>query len=118
MDRTSADAAAFPLASEMVEGMDLDQVADRVFARAWQGSLALPPAERRGALAGVTGHVAESVVEVLLADLGYQLLWHFTGPGRHGVDLIVLCPTAERVIAVEVKERSDPGIGRGYRVAS
>ena len=47
-----------------------------------------------------------------------MLLWHFTGPGRHGVDLIVLCPTAERVIAVEVKERSDPGIGRGYRVAS
>jgi hypothetical protein len=106
MDRSlPADAAALPLASAMVEGcLDLDQVADRVFARAWRESLtALSPAERRGALAGVTGHVAESVVELLLADLGYQLLWHFTGPGRHGVDLIVLCPSMERVVAVEVK---------------
>jgi hypothetical protein len=51
----------------------------------------------------VTGHVAESVVELLLAEVGYQLLWHFTGPGRHGVDLIVLCPAGERVVAVEVK---------------
>jgi hypothetical protein len=106
MDRSlPADAAALPLASAMVEGcLDLDQVADRVFARAWRESLtALSPAERRGAPAGVTGHVAESVVELLLADLGYQLLWHFTGPGRHGVDLIVLCPAGERVVAVEVK---------------
>ena len=100
-----ADAAPFPLASTMVEGcLDLDQLADQVFARAWRGSLAaLSPAERRGALAGVTGHVAESVVELLLAEVGYQLLWHFTGPGRHGVDLIVLCPAGERVVAVEVK---------------
>ena len=37
------------------------------------------------------------------ADLGYQLLWHFTGPCRHGADLIVLCPSGERVVAVEVK---------------
>ena len=75
-----------------------------MLAHAWRGSLAaLSPAERRGALAGVTGHVAESVVEVVLAELGYQLLWHFAGPGRHGVDLIVLCPSMERVVAVEVK---------------
>jgi hypothetical protein len=84
MDRSlPADAAASPLASAMVEEcLDLDQVADQVFARAWRESLtALSPAERRGALAGVTGHVAESVVEVLLAKVGYRLLWHFTGPG-------------------------------------
>jgi hypothetical protein len=51
----------------------------------------------------VTGHVAESVVEVLLAVLGYHVRWHFTGPGRHGVDLVVLCPRGERVVVVEVK---------------
>jgi hypothetical protein len=51
----------------------------------------------------VTGHVAESVVEVLLAVLGYHVLWHFTGPGRHGVDLAVLCPRGERVVVVEAK---------------
>ena len=32
-----------------------------------------------------------------------RLLWHFVGPERHGVDLLVLCQLAERVVAVEVK---------------
>jgi hypothetical protein len=48
----------------------------------------------------VTGHVAESVVEVLPAGLGDDLRWHFTGPGRHGVDLVVPCPRSERVVVV------------------
>jgi hypothetical protein len=106
MDRQlPAKVASLHLRREVVAGcLDPDQATDRLFARAWSDSLAaLPAPERRGALAGVTGHVAESVVEVLLAELGYQLLWHFTGPGRHGVDLIVLCPSGERVVAVEVK---------------
>lgn len=77
---------------------------DRVFARAWRGSLAaLEPGERRGALGGVTGHVAESVTEVLFAAQGYYPVWHFVGPGRHGVDLLMLCPALERVLAIEVK---------------
>ena len=78
MDRSlPADAAPFPLASTMVEGcLDLDQLADQVFARAWRGSLAaLSPAERRGALAGVTGHVAESVVELLLCVTVPEVPW-------------------------------------------
>jgi hypothetical protein len=69
MDRhLPADAATFPLASAMVEVcLDLDQVPGQMFARAWRGSLAaLSPAERRGALAVVTGHFAESMVERLL----------------------------------------------------
>jgi hypothetical protein len=103
--RIPPQAAVFPLAAEVVHAcLDLSQPVDRAFARACKASLsALSPAERRGALPGVTGHVAESVVEVLLAGLGYQLLWHFAGPGRHGVDLLVLCPQGERVVAVEVK---------------
>jgi hypothetical protein len=43
------------------------------------------------------------VVELLLADFGSQVLWHFTGPGPSRVDLIVLCPAAGRVVVVEVK---------------
>jgi hypothetical protein len=77
---------------------------DNRFDRACTGSLAaLRPEERRGGLAGVTGHVGESVVEVVLADHGWSPVWHFTGPGRHGVDLLLLGPDAERLIAVEVK---------------
>jgi hypothetical protein len=113
MDRSLPPAAAIlALPPGIVEGcLNLDHPTDQVFARALHGSLAaLSPAERRGALAGVTGHVAESVVEVLLAELGYQLLWHFAGPGQHGVDLVVLCPAGDRVVAVEVKGT----LRRGY----
>jgi hypothetical protein len=77
---------------------------DKVFARAFESSLAvLDLAERRGALAGVTGHVAESVAEVLLESLGWVPVWHFEGPGRRGVDLLLLGPGAERLFAIEVK---------------
>jgi hypothetical protein len=65
--------------------------------------------KRRGALAGVTGHVAESAVEVLLEELGWVPVWHFVGPGRHGVDLLLLGPNAERLYAVEVKGTLRPG---------
>lgn len=53
-------------------------------------------------VAGVTGHVAESVTEVILDRLDWRVLWHFTGPGPHGVDLVFLTPSDE-VMAVEVK---------------
>ena len=77
---------------------------DARFHTAWTRSLgALERHERGGALAGVTGHVAESVVEVLLADIGYHPVWHFTGPGRHGVDLLMASPTLDHVLAIEVK---------------
>jgi hypothetical protein len=46
--------------------------------------------------------MAESVTEVLLDLLDWHVLWHFTGPGRHGVDLVFLAP-GDKVVAVEVK---------------
>ena len=87
-----------------------EPLGDLPFAIAWTRSLgALAPDERRGALAGVTGHVAESVVELLLADLGYHAVHDFIGPGRHGVDLLMLSPAADRVLAIEVKGTLRPG---------
>jgi hypothetical protein len=77
---------------------------DVPFATAFEQTLqALEPTLRRGALAGITGHVAESVTEVTLESLGWTPVWHFVGPGRHGVDLLMLGPSAERLFAVEVK---------------
>jgi hypothetical protein len=89
----------------VVDGcLDLGDAADARFHTAWSQSLdAVDRRKRGGALAGVTGHVAESVVELLLADVGYHPVWHFTGPGRHGVDLLMLSPGAEHVLAIEVK---------------
>ena len=84
--------------------LDLRQPGDARFHQAWRHSLAsLPRVERGGALSTVTGHVAESVAAVLLADLGYQLIWQLTGPGRHGVDMIMLDPAGQTVVAWEVK---------------
>jgi len=77
---------------------------DLPFAFAWTQSLsALEPQQRTAALAGVTGHVAESVVEILLCDVGYHPIHHFIGPGRHGVDLLMVGPAIDHVLAVEVK---------------
>ena len=84
--------------------LDLRQPGDVRFHLAWTRSLdAVAHNERAGALAGVTGHGGESVVELLLADVGYHPVWHFTGPGRHGVDLLMLSPAADHVLAIEVK---------------
>jgi hypothetical protein len=56
-----------------------------------------------GRLAGVTGHVGESVIELILDGLGYAMLWHFTGPlSGHGIDLLALSPDG-KVMAIEVK---------------
>ena len=77
---------------------------DLLFAVAWTRSLhGLAAHERTGALAGVTGHVAESVVELLLAEIGYHPVHDFIGPGRHGIDLLMLSPDADHVLAIEVK---------------
>jgi hypothetical protein len=57
----------------------------------------------------VTGHVAESAVEVLLEGLGWVPVWHFVGPGRHGVDLLLLGPSHQRLFAIEVKGTLRPG---------
>lgn len=84
--------------------LDLREPADALFHQAWRHSLAsVPRAERGGALSAVTGHVAESVAAAQLCDLGFQLIWQLTGPGRHGVDLVMLDPAARMVVAWEVK---------------
>lgn len=59
--------------------------------------------ERSGALGGITGHIAESVIETVLTELGWTPVWHFEGSGRHGVDLLLLDPPGKRLFAVEVK---------------
>jgi len=98
-------APAIKLDRSVVEAcLDVERPGDARFHTAWAGSLAaLARDQRSGALAGVTGHVAESVVEALLADEGWHPVWHFTGAGRHGVDLLMLSPEADRVLAIEVK---------------
>ena len=96
-------AAAFRVDTSVVEDcLDVSAARDALFARGWRtGPSALARSERC-AVAGVTGHVAESVTEVLLDNLGWRALWHFTGPGRHGVDLVFLAPN-DVVVAIEVK---------------
>jgi hypothetical protein len=84
--------------------LDVGQELDHRFELAWRGSLkALPKAQRTGALPGVTGHVAESVVELMLHEHGYVPLAHHASAGRHGVDLLMLHLAAEMVFAFEVK---------------
>ena len=100
-------ASNLPIDDAAVAGLiDPDRwPSDALFARAWRETLAaLSPKERVGRLGGVTGHIGESVVEVILEEIGYSMLWHFTGPfaGGHGVDLLVLSPDGN-VLAVEVK---------------
>jgi hypothetical protein len=100
------DAATFALDPVWV-GTCLDVKArpvDALFQRAWTSGLAaISRIERRGRLAGVTGHMAESVVELMLDGYGYHLIWHFSGPGRHGIDLLALAPCGDRLVAIEVK---------------
>jgi hypothetical protein len=95
--------SAFGLDAAVVEGcLDLASAKDRLFARGWRSGPAGLTRAERCAVAGVTGHIAESAVEVLLDRLDWRVLWHFTGPGRHGVDLVFLTPD-DKVVAVEVK---------------
>jgi len=95
--------ATFPIDPAIIlRCLDPSAAKDCLFTRGWRsGSASLTHAELR-AVAGVTGHVAESVTEVLLDALGWRVLWHFTGPGRHGVDLVFLAP-GDQIVAVEVK---------------
>jgi hypothetical protein len=66
-----------------------DQPADVLFSKAWRDGLSsLGRAQRRGGLCGVIGEVAEAVAEVFLVER---------------VDLLLLTPEAESVVAVEVK---------------
>jgi hypothetical protein len=100
---------AFRLDAAVVQQcLDPDNAADALFIRGWRSGAGSLTRAERCAVAGVTGHVAESVTELLLDHLDWQPLWHFTGPGRHGVDLVFLTPD-DRVTAVEVKGTLVPG---------
>lgn len=95
--------AAFRLDATVVEEcLDAVSAKDRLFARGWRSGPASLTRAERCTVAGVTGHIAESVTEVLLDRRGWRVLWHFTGPGRHGVDLVFLTPDG-KIVAVEVK---------------
>jgi hypothetical protein len=96
-------AAAIPVSDDAItDCLDYSAPADARFDRALRLGLAsLSPGERRG-LNRVTGEVAESVAELLLADVGLSVFWHITTPGFHGVDLLFLC-SDESVLALEVK---------------
>jgi hypothetical protein len=100
---------AFPVAEIIVTAcLDTEVARDQLFARGWRSGLGDLTRRERAAIAGVTGHVAESVIEVLLEPLGWLPLWHLTGPGRHGVDLVLLAP-GDVVVAIEVKGTLVPG---------
>jgi hypothetical protein len=96
-------AAAMPIDTEVVVGcLDMSSTGDELFARGFQRGVSSLNRPEKNAVAGVTGHVAESVTEILLDAIGWRVLWHFTGPGRHGVDLVFHTPD-EKIVAVEVK---------------
>lgn len=93
----------------LVEGcLNTTAPGDRLFDRGWRRGAHHLSRSERALIASVTGHVAESVVELLLNELGWEPLWHFSGPGYHGVDLVFLAP-GDRVVVVEVKGTLLPG---------
>jgi hypothetical protein len=104
-------ATPFPIDADTIEGClneDRDRV-DSLFRRARVvGLVGLAPSERSGHLWRVIGEVAESVAELVLADVGYSVFWHITEPGVRGVDLLFLSPDDE-VLALEVKGTLRPG---------
>jgi hypothetical protein len=99
------NAATIAVDETLVSGLlNFNHELDRRFQTAWREGLgALPRAARTGALPGATGHVAESLVETMLVERGYVPAGHHPGPGRHGVDLIMLHVESEMVFAIEVK---------------
>lgn len=103
------EAAPTPVPEGVIaDGIDLKDPADRLFARTRRRGLpAIPLSERRG-LARVTGEVAESLAEVLFAEVGLDVFWHIVEPGMHGVDLLFLT-LDESVLALEVKGTLRPG---------
>ncbi len=96
-------ATAFPVDTATVSDcLDPSSTADSLFARAWRSGPASLTHAERCAVAGITGHLAESVTEILLDQFEWRPLWHFTGPGRHGIDLALLTPDGN-IVAAEVK---------------
>jgi hypothetical protein len=97
-------AEPFPIPDETIaECLDLADPAESLFATAWRGGLdAIPREARRGALLGAMSRIAESVIEVIFEPFGYTSIHHFSHPGLHGVDLLLLAPDQDAVVAVQV----------------
>jgi len=79
-----------------------------LFERAWRQGIGSLSRREHSGIAGVTGHVAESIASMLLVELGWNVLWQLIGSGGNGVDLVLLSPD-DRVVAVEVKGTLVPG---------
>ena len=102
-------ATPVPVPEEAVAGcLNLRLPADALFARTRRRGLAATPLRERRGLSRVTGEVAESVAELLLAEAGLEVFWHVVENGIHGVDLLFLTPD-ESVLALEVKGTLRPG---------
>jgi hypothetical protein len=95
-------ATAQPLPDETVSSCVTDSEADRLFEQARRHGLSSLALNRRRGLNRVTGEVAESVAELLLAESDVTVFSHITAPGIHGVDLLFLCAD-ESVLALEIK---------------
>lgn len=98
-------ATTHPFPADLVEShLLLERVGDQLFKNAWRYGLhTLSHDQRRGQLPGVIGHIAESIIESILVELGYTPLWHFRSTGGHGVDLLLVTPSFDGVLAIEVK---------------
>jgi hypothetical protein len=105
MKRARDETGSFRIQRDVVLGcVNEKEPADRLFHKACAESLKVLTRREKAAVAPVTGHVAESVVQLVLQDdYGYNVVWLLDGPGTRGVDLIVLSPAGDKVIAVEVK---------------
>ena len=84
--------------------------AEAAFAQAFATSLQQLPQAQRAGLQATAGNIAEAVVEVVLVDLGWSPLYHDERPssGGHGVDLVMLTPSMDKVAAIEVKATLQP----------
>jgi hypothetical protein len=108
------EAARLALRPDLVEQCLLP--GDR-FGPAWHRGLdELPPVQRRGAICVEIGTIAESVMTLLLGELGLDVFAELATAGVHGVDLLALTPSGQ-VLALEVKgtlrATARPRLGRG-----
>ena len=63
------------------------------------------PADHRGSIQPVLGNIAEAAIEATLVELGWQPVYNDNNASSsgHGVDLLMLDPALDRVVAIEVK---------------
>lgn len=68
------------------------------------------PSEGMSAALPVLGNIAEAVVESVLADHGWQPVYDDDAGSSfgHGVDLLMLDPALDRMVAIEVKSTIQP----------